>query len=62
MQIGDNGHGNNTVAMNALRVEAGRLRNTSSDGQLTMRILEADEVIFERKIEARELELSFNRK
>lgn len=61
MQIEDNGHGNKTVAMNAVRVEACRVRNTSGDGQLTMRILEADEVIFDRKIEAPELELSFKR-
>lgn len=50
MPIEDIGVGNNTMAMNAVRIETCSVTKLSGDGPLTMRVLEADAVLFERQV------------
>jgi len=50
MAIEDTGVGNNTMAMNAVRIESCRVTKQSGDGPLTMRVLEADAVLFEQQV------------
>lgn len=61
MPIEDTGVGNNTMAMNAVRIETCRVTKLSGDGPLTMRVLEADVVLFEQKTTGDGQELIYNR-
>ena len=50
MAIEDTGIGNNTMAMNAVQIESCQVTKISGDGPLTMRVLEADVVLFEQQV------------
>lgn len=61
MAIEDTGIGNNTMAMNAVRIESCRVTKQSGDGPLTMRVLEADAVLFEQQVSDIGASLVFSR-
>jgi len=61
MAIEDTGIGNNTMAMNAVRIESCQATKQSGDGPLTMRVLEADVVLFEQQVNDIGASLIFNR-
>lgn len=50
MAIEDTRIGNNTMAMNAVQIESCQVTKKSGDGPLTMRVLEADVVLFEQQV------------
>lgn len=61
MAIEDTGLGNNTMAMTAVRIESCRVTKLSGDGPLTMRVLEADAVLFEQNVTDIGVSLNFSR-
>lgn len=52
--IRDNGHGNRTLLLQAQRIERCEVTNTAGRGALSVRLLENDNELFQRRIEAPE--------
>jgi hypothetical protein len=55
------GAGNSTLVFHGQYFERCKVRNTAGRDALSLRLIEADETIFERRVEAPEIRLSYER-
>jgi hypothetical protein len=61
LRLGDNGHGNQTIALNAVRIESCEVTNLSGEGTMSLRVLEGQERVFLERATAPDVTIRYTR-